>query len=169
MSAEADAVCGAAYGTQSPDRTNRRNGYRGRGFDTRAGTLDLAVPKLRTEIYFPEWLLARRQRAERALTIVIATCDLLGVSTRRMDRLVQSLGITGLSRSHASEMGKDLDGHVEQFRTRRLEGAGPFTFVAADALVLAESGPMQSQRDETDQALSEARAARDRRKRSENS
>jgi len=136
MSAEADAVCGAAYGTTSPDRTNRRNGYRGREFDTRAGTLDLAVPKLRTGTYFPEWLLERRKRAERALTSVIATCYLLGVSTRRMDKLVQSLGITGLSKSQVSEMAKDLDEHVESFRSRRLDDAGPFTFVAADALVL---------------------------------
>lgn len=136
MSAEADAVCGAAYGTVSPDRTNRRNGYRGREFDTRAGTLGLAVPKLRTGTYFPEWLLERRKRAERALTSVVATCYLLGVSTRRMDKLVQSLGITGLSKSQVSEMAKDLDEHVEQFRTRRLDDAGPFTFVAADALVL---------------------------------
>jgi len=136
MSAEADAVCGAAYGTTSPDRTNRRNGYRGREFDTRAGTLDLAVPKLRTGTYFPEWLLERRKRAERALTSVVATCYLLGVSTRRMDKLVQSLGITSLSKSQVSEMAKDLDEHVEQFRTRSLADAGPFTFVAADALVL---------------------------------
>src|SRR3954470_2190464 len=136
MSAEADAVCGAAYGTASPDRVNRRNGYRGRDFDTRAGTLDLAVPKLRTGSYFPEWLLERRKRAERALTSVVATCYLLGVSTRRMDKLVQSLGITTLSKSQVSEMAKDLDAHVEEFRTRRLEDAGPFAFVAADALVL---------------------------------
>jgi putative transposase len=136
MSAEADAVCGAAYGQVSPDRTNRRNGYRGREFDTRAGTLDLAVPKLRTGSYFPDWLLERRKRAERALTSVVATCYLLGVSTRRMDKLVQSLGITTLSKSQVSEMAKELDAHVEEFRTRGLEDAGPFTFVAADALVL---------------------------------
>jgi putative transposase len=136
MSAEADAVCGAAYGTASPDRTNRRNGYRAREFDTRAGTLELAIPKLRTETYFPEWLLERRKRAERALTSVVATCYLLGVSTRRMDKLVQSLGITRLSKSQVSEMAKELDAHVEEFRSRRLEDAGPFTFVAADALVL---------------------------------
>jgi transposase-like protein len=136
MSAEADAVCGAGYGLSSPERTNRRNGYRAREFDTRAGTLDLAVPKLRQSTYFPEWLLERRKRAERALTSVVATCYLLGVSTRRMDKLVQSLGITSLSKSQVSEMAKDLDAHVEEFRTRRLEDAGPFTFVAADALVL---------------------------------
>ncbi|MFZ0529872.1 MAG: IS256 family transposase [Propionicimonas sp.] len=136
MSAEADAVCGAAYGTSSPERINRRNGYRGRDFDTRAGTLELEIPKLRTGSYFPEWLLERRKRAERALTSVVATCYLLGVSTRRMDKLVQSLGITTLSKSQVSEMAKDLDGQVEEFRTRSLADAGPFTFVAADALVL---------------------------------
>jgi putative transposase len=136
MSAEADAVCGAAYGTSSPERTNRRNGYRGRDFDTRTGTLELEIPKLRQGSYFPEWLLERRKRAERALTSVVATCYLLGVSTRRMDKLVQSLGITTLSKSQVSEMAKDLDSHVEQFRSRRLDDAGPFTFVAADALVL---------------------------------
>ena len=136
LSAEADAVCGAEYGTVSPDRVNRRNGYRQREFDTRAGTFDVAIPKLRTGSYFPEWLLERRKRAERALTSVVATCYLLGVSTRRMDRLVQSLGITTLSKSQVSEMATELDAHVEQFRTRSLAESGPFTFVAADALVL---------------------------------
>jgi len=136
MSAEADAVCGAAYGTSSPERTNRRNGYRARDFDTRTGTLELEIPKLRQGTYFPEWLLERRKRAERALTSVVATCYLLGASTRRMDKLIQSLGITTLSKSQVSEMAKDLDAHVEQFRTRRLDDAGPFTFLAADALVL---------------------------------
>jgi putative transposase len=136
MSAEADAVCGAAYGQSSPERVNRRNGYRAREFDTRAGTLELQIPKLRRGTYFPEWLLERRKRAERALTSVVATCYLLGVSTRRMDKLVQSLGITSLSKSQVSDMARELDAHVEQFRTRPLADAGPFTFVAADALVL---------------------------------
>ena len=136
LSAEADAVCGAGYGERSPERVNSRNGYRHRDFDTRAGTLDVAIPKLRQGSYFPEWLLERRTRAEQALTSVVATCYLLGVSTRRMDKLVQTLGITGLSKSQVSVMARELDEHVEQFRTRRLEDAGPFTFVAADALVL---------------------------------
>src|SRR5512141_471188 len=136
LSAEADAVCGAEYGAVTPERVNRRNGYRHRDFDTRAGTLDVAIPKLREGSYFPEWLLERRKRAERALTSVVATCYLLGVSTRRMDKLVGSLGITSLSKSQVSEMAKELDTHVEQFRTRSLSEAGPFTFVAADALVL---------------------------------
>src|SRR3954469_9301554 len=136
LSAEADAVCGAEYGEVTPERVNRRNGYRHRDFDTRAGTLDVAIPKLRQGSYFPEWLLERRKRAERALTSVVATCYLLGVSTRRMDKLVASLGITSLSKSQVSEMAKELDAHVEEFRTRSLAEAGPFTFVAADALVL---------------------------------
>jgi len=114
LSAEADAGCGAEHGMVSPERTNRRNGYRHRDFDTRAGTLDLAIPKLRQGSYFPEWLLERRKRAERALTSVVATCYPLGVSTRRMDKLVQSLGITSLSKSQVSEMAKELDAHVEE-------------------------------------------------------
>src|SRR3954466_12687110 len=109
LSAEADVVCGAEYGTVSPERVNKRNGYRHRDFDTRAGSLDVAVPKLRQGSYFPDWLLERRKRAERALTSVVATCYLLGVSTRRMDRLVQSLGITRLSKSQVSVMARDLD------------------------------------------------------------
>jgi len=136
LSAQADAVCGADYGQRSEERVNSRNGYRHRDLDTRMGTLDVAVPKLRSGSLYPEWLLERRKRAERALTSVVATCYLLGVSTRRMDKLVQTLGITGLSKAQVSVMAKELDSHVEQFRTRRLEEAGPFTFVAADALVL---------------------------------
>lgn len=135
MSAEADAACGAPYGMPGPDRVNVRNGYRHRDFDTRAGTLDVAIPKLRSGSYFPDWLLERRRRAEAALTSVVATCYLLGVSTRRMEKLVESLGITRLSRSQVSEMARDLDEQVEAFRTRPLD-AGPYTFVAADALVL---------------------------------
>ena len=124
------------FQTRSEERVNRRNGYRAREFDTRAGTIELAIPKLRQGTYFPEWLLERRKRAERALTSVVATCYLLGVSTRRMDKLLASLGITTLSKSQVSEMAKELDSHVEEFRTRSLTDAGPFTFVAADALVL---------------------------------
>src|SRR4051794_31306645 len=135
MSAEADAVCGAEYGARSAERTNVRNGYRPREFHTRAGTLEVAIPKLRSGSYFPDWLLERRRRAERALTTVVATCYLLGVSTRRMEKLVESLGITRLSKSQVSEMAKDLDEQVAAFRHRPLD-AGPYAFVAADALVL---------------------------------
>lgn len=86
MGAEADAVCGAGYGQRSAECTNQRNGYRHRQFDTRAGTLDLAIPKLRQGSYFLDWLLERRKRAERALTTVVATRYLLSVSSRRMDK-----------------------------------------------------------------------------------
>ena len=136
LSAEADAVCGAEWGQASPERVNQRNGYRHRDLDTRVGTLDVAIPKLRTGSYFPEWLLERRKRAEAALISVVATCYLLGVSTRRMDKLVQSLGITSLSKSQVSRMATDLDEQVTAFRTRPLADAGPFTFVAADALTM---------------------------------
>ncbi len=135
MGAEADALCGAPYGARSEERVNSRNGYRPREWDTRAGTLELAIPRLRSGSYFPDWLLERRKRAERALTTVVATCYLLGVSTRRMEKLVQTLGITNLSKSQVSVMAKELDEHVESFRTRPLD-AGPYTFIAADALVL---------------------------------
>ena len=135
MGAEADAVCGAGYGERSPERVNSRNGYRHRDFDTRAGTIDVAIPKLRSGSYFPDWLLERRTRAERALVSVVATSYLLGVSTRRVKKLVQALGVTSLSKSQVSIMARELDEQVEAFRTRPLD-AGPYTFVAADALVL---------------------------------
>jgi putative transposase len=132
---EADAICGAGYGERSDDRVTKRNGYRDRQWDTRAGSIELAIPKLRSGSYFPGWLLERQRRAEAALISVVATCYLLGVSMRRMDRLVHTLGITSLSKSQVSEMAKSLDAQVEAFRTRPLD-TGPYTFVAADALVL---------------------------------
>jgi transposase-like protein len=135
LCAQADSVCGAEYGTRSADRVNSRNGYRRRDLDTRAGTLDIAIPKLREGTFFPDWLLERHRRAEAALTTVVATCYLLGVSTRRMDKLVKTLGITGLSKSQVSVMAKDLDEQVAAFRTRPLHD-GPYTFVAADALTM---------------------------------
>ena len=136
LSAEADAVCGAEWGQPSPDRVNQRNGYRHRELDTRVGTIDVEIPKLRAGTYFPDWLLERRKRAETALISVVATCYLLGVSTRRMDKLVATLGINSLSKSQVSRMAQELDGQVAAFRTRPLGEAGPFTFVAADALTM---------------------------------
>lgn len=136
LSADADAVVGAEWGKPSPDRTAQRNGYRHRDLDTRVGTIDVAIPKLRQGTYFPEWLLERRKRAETALITVVADCYLAGVSTRRMDKLVKTLGIHSLSKSQVSRMAADLDEHVDQFRHRPLSDAGPFTFVAADALTM---------------------------------
>ena len=136
LSAEADAVCGAEWGQASPDRTAQRNGYRHRELDTRVGTIDVEIPKLRTGTYFPDWLLERRKRAESALISVVATCYLLGVSTRRMDKLVATLGINSLSKSQVSRMSAELDAQVAAFRTRPLADSGPFTFLAADALTM---------------------------------
>ncbi|MGP5073891.1 transposase, partial [Arthrobacter rhombi] len=104
LSADASAVCGAEYGTASPERASQRNGYRHRPLDTRVGTVDVAVPKLRQGSYFPEWLLERRKRAETAMITVVADCYLAGVSTRRMDKLVKTLGIHSLSKSQVSRM-----------------------------------------------------------------
>ncbi len=133
MSAEADSLCGAGYGERSEERTNRRNGYRTRDWDTRAGSIELAIPKLRSGSYFPDWLLERRRRAEQALISVVATSYLLGVSTRRVDKLIEQLGIKHISKSQVSQMAKTLDAQVEAFRTRALD-AGPYTFVWLDAL-----------------------------------
>jgi putative transposase len=135
LSADADALCGAGYGERSPNRTNRRNGYRDREWDTRAGTIEVAIPKLREGSYFPDWLLHRRRRAEQALVSVVATSYLLGVSTRRVEKLVETLGVTRLSKSQVSEMAKSLDEQVAAFRNRPLD-AGPYTFVWLDALTL---------------------------------
>jgi transposase-like protein len=135
MGAEADAICGAGYGERSPERVNSRNGYRHRDFDTRAGTIDLAVPKLREGSYFPGWLLEPRRRAERALTQVVCQCYVEGVSTRRVDDVVKAMGIEGISRSQVSAMAKELDTMVEAFRSRPLD-AGPYTYVWLDALLL---------------------------------
>ncbi|QOK22325.1 IS256 family transposase [Janibacter indicus] len=136
LSADADAVVGAEYGRATPGRAAQRNGYRHRDLDTRVGTVDVAIPKLRSGTYFPEWLLERRKRAESALITVVADCYLAGVSTRRMDKLVKTLGIDSLSKSQVSRMAADLDQVVEEFRHRPLDEAGPFTFVAADALTM---------------------------------
>jgi len=133
MGAEVDAMCGADYGERSPERVNRRNGYRERPWDTRAGTIALQVPKLREGTYFPDWLLEPRRRAERAFVQVVAECYVRGVSTRRVEGLVRHLGIERISKSRVSEMARELDGAVEAFRTRPLD-RGPYTYLWLDAL-----------------------------------
>ena len=129
MDADVEVRCNAGYGEVTPDRVNSRNGYRRREWDTRAGTIELAIPKLRTGSYFPGFL-EHRRRAERALASVVATSYLLGVSTRRVEKLAASLGVVGLSKSQVSAMAAEL---VEGFRNRPLD-AGPYTFVWIDAL-----------------------------------
>ncbi|MFQ5348905.1 MAG: IS256 family transposase [Thermoanaerobaculia bacterium] len=134
MHADVERLCGAPYGERSPERVNQRNGYRTRDWDTRVGTVELAIPKLREGSYFPGWLIEPRRRAERALVSVVAECYVRGVSTRRVEGLVQTLGIERLSKSRVSEMAKSLDEHVEDFRHRPLSGAYPFLWL--DALVV---------------------------------
>jgi putative transposase len=135
MSADADAVCGAGYGERSPERVNRRNGYRERDWDTRVGSIELAVPKLREGSYFPDWLLQPRRRAEQAFVSVIADAYLAGVSTRRVEKLVQQLGVERMSKSQVSRLAKSLDQIVDDFRTRPLDGA-PYAYVTLDALAV---------------------------------
>ncbi len=135
MGAEADVLCGAGYGEVSPKRVNRRNGYRSRRWDTRVGSIELRIPKLRESSYFPDWLLDARTRSERAFIQVVAEAYVRGVSTRRVEGLVETLGIVSLSRSQVSELAKDLDEMVADFRGRPLDG-GPYTYVWADALTM---------------------------------
>jgi putative transposase len=132
MGAEADALCGAAYGARQPERTNRRNGYRERGWDTRLGTIPLQIPKLRQGSYFPDWLLEPRRRAEKAIVQVVAEAYLRGVSVRRIECLVQTLGIDRLSKSRVAEMAKEQGGLVAAFRTRPLD-SGPYAYLWIDA------------------------------------
>ena len=132
MAAEVDAINNAGFGEVTPERTNSRNGYRHRQLDTRVGTIDVAIPKLRHDTYYPGWLLEPRRRAERALVAVVAECYVRGVSTRRVEGLVQTLGIESLSKSQVSRMAKELDTMVTEFRNRPLDG-GPYTYVSMDA------------------------------------
>jgi putative transposase len=138
MSAEADAACGAGHGERSADRSNQRNGYRERRLATRVGTLELAIPKLRQGSNYPDWLLEPRRRAERALVAVVAECYLRGISTRRVEGLVATLGIQSPSKSQVSELAEPgstetslrsgCPGRSEAFGGRRAphpEGARP--------------------------------------------
>jgi transposase-like protein len=133
MAAEVDVLCNAGYGEITAERVNSRNGYRSRQLDTRVGSIDLSIPKLREGSYYPGWLLEPRRRAERALVAVVAECYVRGVSTRRVEGLVQTLGIERLSKSQVSRMAKELDSEVAAFRSRPLD-AGPYTYVSLDAL-----------------------------------
>jgi putative transposase len=132
MDAEVDVLCNAAYGQRTDDRVNSRNGHRERRWDTRAGTIHLEVPKLRKGSYLPS-LLEPRRRVEQALVSVICQAYVEGVSTRRVDDLVRSMGIDGMSKSQVSELAKNLDVKVAEFRNRPLD-TGPYAYVWLDAL-----------------------------------
>ena len=132
MDADVETLCNAGYGERSADRLNSRNGHRTRRWDTRAGTINLDIPKLRRGSYLPS-LLEPRRRAEQALVSVICQAYVEGVSTRRVDDLVRSMGIDGMSKSQVSELAKNLDDRVAEFRDRPLD-SGPYAYVWLDAL-----------------------------------
>jgi transposase-like protein len=133
MSAQASMQCNAAYGERTDERENSRNGYRMRPWDTRVGSVDLAVPKLRQGVYSPEFLLQPRRRAEKALVAVVCQAYVEGVSTRRVDDLVRAMGIEGISKSEVSRMATELDAKVAEFRERPLD-KGPYRYLWIDAL-----------------------------------
>ena len=145
MEAEVTAITGAAHGERAPDaRLTHRNGYRERRWDTRVGTLELAVPRVRDGSYFPS-LLEPRRRAERALLAVVSEAYVHGVSTRRVEDLVEALGVASLSRSEVSRMCATLDAEVERFRCRPLTGERyPYLWLDATYLKVREGGRVVS-------------------------
>ena len=143
MEAEVSAQVGAGRYERSPERATQRNGYRVRPWDTRVGTLELQIPKLRQGSYFPSWLEPRR-RAEQALVAVIAEAYVQGVSTRKVEAVVQALGISGISKSEVSRLAASLDEQVDTFRTRRLDAAYPYVWVDARYEHVREGGRVVS-------------------------
>lgn len=133
IEAEATERIGAAAYERSADRLTYRNGYRQREWDTRVGTLTLSIPKLRQGSFFPS-LLEPRRRVEKALVSVVQEAYVHGVSTRKVDELVQALGMTGISKSTVSRLCAELDAEVERFRNRRLEGEYPYIWLDATFL-----------------------------------
>jgi len=132
MEAEVDSVCNARYGSRSPERANQRNGYRERALETRLGTVNLRIPKVRAGSYFPSFLEPRR-RWEQAFVNVVSEAYVLGVSTRSVEQLVEAMGAKGMSKSEVSRMAKSLDEQVKTFRERPL-GDKAYPYVWFDAL-----------------------------------
>src|SRR5690348_15265705 len=130
MELEVTQKVGAGRHERSGERSGYRNGYRARSWDTRVGTIDLRVPRVRDGGYIPS-LLEPRRRSERALLAVVQEAYVQGVSTRRVDALVQALGMEGISKSQVSRMCQDLDREVDTFRTRRLEDVYPYVWLDA--------------------------------------
>lgn len=130
MEAEVSAQIGAERYERNPERTTQRNGFRERSWDTRIGTLELQIPKLRTGTYFPSWL-EPRKRSEQALVAVVAEAYVSGVSTRKVEALVQALGIASLSKSEVSRLCASLDEQVSAFRDRRLDAVYPYLWLDA--------------------------------------
>ncbi len=143
MALEVDTLCGAGHGERSAERINHRNGYRERPWETRAGTVNLAVPKLRKGSYLPFFLEPRRT-AEKALVAVIQEAYIQGISTRSVDDLVKAMGMTGISKSQVSRLCEEIDDRVKAFLGRPLEGDWPYLWLDATYVKTREAGRIVS-------------------------
>jgi transposase-like protein len=143
MELEVQGLTGAGHGERSPERVNSRNGYRDRVWETRAGSVELKIPKLRKGSYFPGFLEPRRL-AEKALTAVIQEAYVQGVSTRSVDDLVQAMGMTGISKSQVSRLVAEIDDKVKAFLNRPLEGDWPYLWLDATYVKARKNGRIVS-------------------------
>ena len=143
MDMDAESLCAAAYGERSPERLNSRNGYRERLWETRAGSVDLKIPKLRKGSYFPGFLEPRRT-AEKALAAVIQEAYIQGVSTRSVDELVKAMGMSGISKSQVSRLCTEIDERVHAFLDRPIEGDWPYLWIDATYVKCREAGRIVS-------------------------
>nr|WP_266102225.1 IS256 family transposase [Aurantimonas coralicida] len=143
MELEVGAATGAGYGEKSAERLAQRNGYRDRDWQTRAGTVELRIPKLRRGSYFPGFLEPRRM-AEKALTAVIQEAYVQGISTRSVDDLVKAMGMTGISKSQVSRLCEEIDGKVRAFLERPIEGDWPYLWIDATYLKVRRGGRIVS-------------------------
>jgi transposase-like protein len=143
MELEVEGLVGAGHGERSPERMNQRNGYRERDWETRAGTVELRIPKLRKGSYFPGFLEPRRM-AEKALTAVIQEAYVQGISTRSVDDLVKAMGMTGISKSQVSRLCGEIDGKIATFLERPLEGDWPYIWLDATYVKARRDGRIVS-------------------------
>src|SRR6185436_11109154 len=143
MEMEVGAATGAGYGEKNPLRLVQRNGYRDRDWETRAGTVELRIPKLRKGSYLPSFLEPRRT-AEKALTAVIQEAYVHGISTRSVDDLVKAMGGSGISKSQVSRLCEEIDERVNAFLSRPIEGAWPYLWIDASYLKVREAGRIVS-------------------------
>ena len=139
MALEVEGLCGAGHGERGPERINQRNGYRDRAWETRAGTVDLRIPKLRKGSYFPCFLEPRRA-AEKAMVAVIQEAYVQGVSTRSVDELVKAMGMSGISKSQVSRLCEEIDERVKAFLERPIEGEWPYLWIDATYVKVREAG-----------------------------